>query len=191
MIRFSQVFSFFIFFFSVVFQAEAQQAKYWIMFTDKDIYSKPAISEKCKENRRVLGLQENQFSDLPVSELYVKNLQNIDIQLLTKSKWLNAVSANLSEQQIEKIKSLSFVKEIIPIESRFILSNLKSKKHTYINAGRVQNSASVGRFHDDDLRVDFVMKQIGIEHFLEAGLNGKGVNIGVIDAGFYGANDTQ
>lgn len=172
MIRFTQIFSIFIFFSSVVFQAEAQQAKYWIMFTDKDTHAQPAISEKCKENRRVLGLQENQFSDLPVSEFYVKNLQSTDIQLFIKSKWLNAVSANLSEQQIEKLKKLSFVKEIIPIDAQTILAKIDKKS-------------------DDDLRVDFVMKQIGIEHFLEAGLNGKGVNIGVIDAGFYGANDTQ
>ncbi len=189
MIRFTQIFSFFIFFSSVIFQAEAQQAKYWIMFTDKDTHAKPAISEKCKENRRVLGLEENQFSDLPVSETYVKILQSVDIQLLTKSKWLNAVSANLSEQQIEKLKKLNFVKEIIPIESRSVLASTKRDKD--INVGRVQNPADVGQFHDDDLRVDFVMKQIGIEHFLEAGLNGKGINIGVIDAGFYGANDTQ
>ena len=190
MIRFSQIFSIFIFFSSVILQAEAQQAKYWIMFTDKDA-TKPAISEKCKENRRVLGLQENQFSDLPVSELYVKRLQSIDIQSLIKSKWLNAVSANLTEQQIEKLKKLTFVKEIIPIESQVILANVNSKKNTDINVGRVQNPADVGQNYDDDLRVDFVMKQIGIEHFLEAGLNGKGVNVGVIDAGFYGANDTQ
>lgn len=172
MIRFSQVFSFFIFFSSVVFQTEAQEAKYWIMFTDKDTHAKPAISEKCKENRRILGLQENQFSDLPVSGTYIRNLQNADIKLINKSKWLNAVSANLSLLQIENLKKLSFVKEIIPIDAQTILSKTDKKS-------------------DDDLKVDFVMKQIGIEHFLEAGLNGKGIDIGVIDAGFYGANDTQ
>ncbi|MDZ7935716.1 MAG: S8 family serine peptidase [Emticicia sp.] len=172
MFRFSPIFLFFIFFSSVIFQAEAQQAKYWIMFTDKDTHAQPAISEKCKENRRVLGLQESQYSDFPVSEFYVKNLQNIDIQPLTKSKWLNAVSANLSESQLNEVKKLSFVKEIVPINAQTILAKTDKK-------------------NDDDLRVDFVMKQIGIEHFLEAGLNGKSVNIGVIDAGFYGANDTQ
>ena len=34
------------------------------------------------------------------------------------------------------------------------------------------------------------MKQIGIESFLQAGLNGTGVTIGVIDAGFYGVSDS-
>jgi subtilisin family serine protease len=172
MFRFTQVFSFFIFFYSEIFQAQAQQAKYWIMFTDKDAHAKSAISDKCKENRRVLGLQENQFSDLPVSDIYVKSLQSIDIQSLIKSKWLNAVSANLSVTKYNEVKKLSFVKEIIPIETQIIL-------------------AKIDKISNDDLRVGFVMKQIGIEHFLEAGLNGKGVDIGVIDAGFYGTNNSQ
>jgi subtilisin family serine protease len=172
MFRFTQVFSFFIFFFLVIFQTTAQQSKYWIIFTEKDIHAKPAISEKCKENRRVLGLQNNQFSDLPVSDFYVESLQNIDIQSLIKSKWLNAVSANLSVSQLNEVKKLSFVKEIVPIDTKMFVAK--------------NNKKSV-----DDLRVDFVMKQIGIEHFLDAGLNGKGVNIGVIDAGFYGANNNQ
>ncbi len=172
MIRFNQIFSFFIFFSSVVFQAAAQQAKYWIMFTDKDVNSKPAISEKCKENRRVLGLQENQFSDLPVKKNYIHNVESTGIHLLVKSKWLNAVSANLSDTQLEKVRKFDFVKEIIPIENRFVLTKFKNS-------------------NNDDLRVDFAMKQIGIEHFLEAGLTAKGVTIGVIDAGFFGANDTQ
>ena len=172
MFRFSQVFSFFIFFFLVIFQAKAQQSKYWIIFTEKDTHAKPAISEKCIENRRVLGLQNNQFSDLPVSDTYIEILQSIDVRSLKKSKWLNAVSANLSASQLKEVKKLSFVKEIIPIDTKIIFSKNNKKS-------------------DDDLRVDFVMKQIGIEHFLEAGLNGKDVNVGVIDAGFYGANDSQ
>jgi subtilisin family serine protease len=172
MFRFSQFFSFFIFFSSIIFQAEAQKAKYWIIFTDKDVHAKSVISEKCIENRRVLALQEKQFSDLPVSDIYVKSLQSIDVQLLIKSKWLNAVSANLSESQFNEVKKFSFVKEIIPIDAQTIL-------------------AKIDKNNDDNLRVDFVMKQIGIEHFLEAGLNGNGINIGVIDAGFYGANDNQ
>lgn len=191
MIRFTHIFSFFIFFSSVIFQAEAQQAKYWIMFKDKDVNSKAAISEKCRENRRVLGLQENQYSDLPVKKNYIDNVESAGIQLLVKSKWLNAVSANLSEAQKEKVRKFDFVKEIILIESQAVLASINLQKYTNKNVGRVHNPADVEQFHDDDLRVDFVMKQIGIEYFLEAGLNGKGVNIGVIDAGFYGANDTQ
>jgi subtilisin family serine protease len=163
----------------------AQQAKYWVFFTDKDLSSKASISEKTKENRRNLGLPESQISDLPVNKNHLSKLQSIDIQPLVQSKWLNAISANLTAKQISEIKKLDFIKEITPIDSKLVLSK--------INARRVQNPASVGNeiVFNDDLRVDFVMKQIGIESFLQLGLNGKGVMIGVIDAGFFGANDTQ
>lgn len=172
MIRFNQIFSIFILLLASVFNVEAQESKYWVVFTDKDVSAEPSISEKCKENRQMLGLSDKQFSDLPLKKSYINDLEKISIQPLMSSKWLNAVSANLSDTQIEKLKKFDFVKEIIPIENRFVLTKFKNSKN-------------------DDLRVDFVMKQIGIEHFLEAGLNGKGVTIGVIDAGFFGANDTQ
>jgi subtilisin family serine protease len=150
----------------------AQKTKYWLFFTDKDSNQQASISEKCKENRRNLGLPVAQISDLPVNENYLSVLQSLAIQPLVKSKWLNAISANLSAKQILEIKKLDFIKEIIPIDSKLILSKINNKA-------------------EDDLRVDFVMKQIGIESFLQLGLNGKGVTIGVIDAGFFGANDTQ
>lgn len=162
------------FIFILSFQSQAQQSKYWVMFTDKDFNAKSNLSEKCKENRRNLGIATEQFSDLSLNEKYISVLQNADIQPLVKSKWLNAISTNLSEKQILAIKKLDFVKEIIPINSKLVLSKINKSTE-----------------NDDDLKVDFVMKQIGIEHFLQAGLNGKGITIGVIDAGFYGASNTQ
>ncbi|MFY7910267.1 MAG: S8 family serine peptidase [Emticicia sp.] len=191
MIRFNQIFSIFVILAAFVLKAEAQQSKYWVVFTDKEVNAGPAISEKCKENRRMLGLVENQFSDLPLTKKYTTDLEKSGIQLLVKSKWLNAVSAILSDAQIEKVNDFDFVKEIIPIESQTVPASINSPKHTNKNVGKVSNLADVEKQQNDDLRVDFAMKQIGIEHFLDAGLNGKGVTIGVIDAGFFGANDTQ
>lgn len=163
-----------IFILIVSFQSKAQQSKYWVMFTDKDPYAESSLSEKCKENRRNLGISLEQFSDKALNEKYISVLQNIDIQPLVKSKWLNAISAILTEKQFLEVQKLDFVKEIIPIDSRLMLSKINKS---------IDNN--------DDLKVDFVMKQIGIEHFLQAGLNGKGITIGVIDAGFYGANNMQ
>lgn len=154
--------------------ANAQRAKYWLFFTDKDLNSKASLSQKCIENRRNLGLSVSQVSDLPVNEKYISLLKDMDIQPLIKSKWLNAISANISPNQIDEIKRLSFIKNIIPIDSKLVLSKTNTRLKT-----------------EDDLRVDFVMNQIGIESFLQYGLDGKGVTIGVIDAGFFGANDTQ
>lgn len=147
------------------------QEKYWVLFDGKDLNSSPAISEKCKENRILLGLSPNQLSDLPVSKQYISELQNIDIEVLNKSRWLNGVSAKLTNAQISKLKNLSYIKAIIPIDSKIQI-------------------AKIDKNHKDELRVDYVMKQIGIEGFLHSDLTGKGITIGVIDAGFYGTNDS-
>ena len=65
------------------------QQKHWIFFRDKDLSAKTEISEKAKINRRMLGLSENQFTDIPVNKKYISDLQNLDIQPIIKSKWLN------------------------------------------------------------------------------------------------------
>lgn len=174
MTRIRRILTNFIFISLFSLNANAQKAKYWLFFTDKDLNQQAAISVQCKENRRTLGLSESQISDLPVNKNYLSVLQTLDIHPLIQSKWLNAISANLTFNQIAEIKKLSFIKEIIPIDSKLILSKIKTQSKP-----------------EDDLRVDFVMKQIGIESFLQLGLTGKGVTIGVIDAGFYGAKDNQ
>lgn len=147
------------------------QNKYWILFSDKDLSATPAISEKCKTNRAALGIAQYQITDLPVSKEYINKLQSIDIQPINQSRWLNGISAELTQTQISKLKKLSFIKEIVLIDSKIQIAKSYSKSN-------------------DELRVDYVMKQIGVEGFIHSELTGKGIVIGVIDAGFYGTNDS-
>ncbi|AFK05118.1 peptidase S8 and S53 subtilisin kexin sedolisin [Emticicia oligotrophica DSM 17448] len=176
MARIRQILSLIIIFLAFEAQLLAQDNKYWIVLKDKNLKSEPAISTKTKENRRKLGLKESQWSDLPINNDYLSKLQDNDIKVLQKSKWLNAVSAVIPTHQLDWVVRLGFVKEIIPI-SKFDLLTIDKPKPTSVN--------------EEDIRVDFAMKQVGIEHFLNAGLSGEGVLIGVIDAGFFGANDSQ
>lgn len=175
MTRVGYFFSYFFFFVLISAEGICQQ-KYWVLFKDKELNAKAAISEKCKENRRNLGIPETQITDLPVNPAYINELSVNGIPIASQSKWLNAISCRLSYSQIQYIKSLPFVQEIIPIDSKLILAKTGPDKQT----GLAQ----------DDLRVDFVMKQVGIEGFLQAGLNGNGVIIGVIDAGYYGVSES-
>jgi subtilisin family serine protease len=147
------------------------QTKYWIFFKDKDLSAQPAISEKCKSNRKQLGIQTVQFSDLPVNENYVSTIQNLDIQSIYQSKWLNAISARLTDTDIQNLKKLSFVQNIVPLDRDLIISKIVQKQD------------------DKELRVDNAMKQIGVEGFINSQLTGKGITVGVIDAGFYGTTD--
>ncbi len=169
---------FFCYFFLFAFiSAECfSQQKYWVLFKDKELNSHAAISEKCKENRRNLGISEAQLTDLPVNQAYIRQLKLSGISTVNESKWLNGISSYLTNSQVQYIKGLPFVQQIIPIDSKLILAKISPDKQNLITA--------------DDLRVDFVMKQVGIEGFLQAGLNGSGITIGVIDAGYYGVSES-
>jgi subtilisin family serine protease len=172
MIRVGQILFFFVFISLKVFP----QQKYWVLFKDKELNTQAAISDKCKENRRNLGIPEVQITDFPTNRNYINQLQSNGITVINESRWMNGISSYLTPAQIQYIKSLSFVQEIIPIKSKLTLArNNFDKQHLKT---------------DDDLRVDYVMKQVGIEGFLQAGLNGKGVTIGVIDAGYYGVSES-
>ncbi|GAB3509526.1 S8/S53 family peptidase [Emticicia fontis] len=171
----ARVSQYFIFFVLVSLQGFSQQ-KYWVLFKDKELNAQAAISEKCKENRRNLGIQEIQPTDFPVNKQYINQIQANGISVITETKWLNGISSYLNHSQIQYIKSLPFVQEIIQIEGKFLIAKINQDKQ-HLKA-------------EDDLRVDYVMKQIGIEGFLQAGLNAKDITIGVIDAGYYGASES-
>jgi hypothetical protein len=148
------------------------QNKYWIFFKDKDLSAKTAISEKCKSNRKLLGISTEQFTDLPINQKYISSIQNLQIKSIHQSRWLNAVSAELDEKDIQNLKKLDFVQNIVPLDRDLVISKIVQKQD------------------DKELRVDYAMKQIGVEGFINSDLTGKGITVGVIDAGFYGATDT-
>src|ERR1700750_2624260 len=87
------------------------QHKYWISFKDKNTthydYNQ-YLSPQAISNRTALGIALYQYSDVEVNETYVNELQDAGIQTVVKSRWLNAVSALMNEEQIAFAKNLSF-----------------------------------------------------------------------------------
>jgi|GEM_PF-4984917 len=51
--------------------------------------------------------------DLPIFEGYIKKIENEKIEIIAKSRWLNGVSAQLSGEQIQKLKKLGIKLGII------------------------------------------------------------------------------
>ncbi len=152
------------------------EAKYWIVFKDKNgLNTKPAlpqISPATRQNRRLLHLLPNQFTDLPVSESYLAQLRETGVQPQCPSRWLNAVSAYITPYQLRKVVSLPFVQELVPINNHVVLA-----RHQPENAQPTYLAT--------------VMSQVGARDFAEKELSGKGIAIGVIDAGFFGADTNK
>lgn len=156
-------------FFTNIIQTFSQE-KYWLVFKDKDNFQKPAISEKAIENRKRNKQEVYQWTDLPIKAQYLAELAKREIYPVNKSRWFNSVSVLLNHDQLSTVRQLPFIKEIVSINKHYLVTN------------------SIGE-PETDLRVDMALNQVGISYFLADSLTAKGITIGVIDAGYYGAKD--
>ena len=139
------------------------QTKYWIFLKDKNGNDAPAISAQTLQNRAQQGLLPFDETDLPVKKEYLQQLQSIDCQPLTISRWFNAVSARLTPEQVQSLLTMPFVAKVQPINGQFYIAKTKPNRRSAIAP---------------------VMTQEQADEFKKAGLTGKGITIGVIDAGF-------
>ncbi|GAA4397043.1 S8 family serine peptidase [Nibrella viscosa] len=146
------------------------QPKYWIVLKDKDPSQRPSLSPTTLERRAVQGLPVDD-TDLPLSTTYLHQLQQAGVAPICQSRWLNAVSAALSPEQQKQVGGLPFVKEIIPIDRNIVIQS------TRFDLARPMLAP--------------VMTQIQAPEFSRAGLTGRLVQIGVIDAGFFGADSAS
>lgn len=144
------------------------QQKYWVYFKDKDDASKGAqyVSENTIANRIMLELPVIQYSDLPVKKDYIHSIENSS-EIVTVSKWLNAVSVFLTDSQSFKIKTLSYVDRVQPI------------------SGKLLCVGSEDAAYDFD---SYAFEQLNAGVFKKNGITAKNVRVGVIDALFIRAN---
>lgn len=147
------------------------QEKYWICFNAKDIKNyeyRNNLSAETLKNRERFGLPLYQYSDIPVDPSYLHTLKNMGIEVICKSKWLNSVSAVLSDEQVTTLSVLPFVESIVSIDKNIIITSTATNMKPEM-------------YH-------VAMLQMQSRSLLENNLTGKGVSIGVIDAGFHKAH---
>ncbi|HEV7350461.1 S8 family serine peptidase [Telluribacter sp.] len=145
------------------------QPKYWIYLKDKNPTDKPAISETTIQNRKLMGLALSDETDLPVQQAYERELANSSVKVINRSKWLNAVSATLTTEQAYQVSRLPFVTDVVPMNSGFYIARTQPVEKAQLAP---------------------VMAQVQSEAFLQSGFTGKDVTVGIIDAGFYGADSS-
>src|SRR5688500_18845851 len=96
--------------------------KYWIYLKNKDLAASPAVSALTLENRQKLGLVLSDETDLPVKKEYEAALRGQSVNIINRSKWLNAVSANLTSEQAMKVRELDFVADVVMIDPGFYIA---------------------------------------------------------------------
>ncbi len=154
--------------------ANFDKTKYWVFLSEKDTTNydyTTSISTKTIENRNIQNLSLWQYSDISVSEKFVNQIENlVTDKTIIKSKWLNAVSIYLNEDEVKKVQNLPFVTHLQALTTKW--KPLSYAKTTTKEMGKA-------------------MEQLELSAFQKENLTGKGIIIGVIDAGFYGSDKSS
>ena len=169
--------------------AQVKTYKYRIGLRDKAettyTLSNPSayLSERALERRMKQGLSVDS-TDLPVCRSYVDALAGKGARPISESKWNNTVVVQVSDTSIiDRIALLPFVQTIRKVwtsPDSIPARNADRKKE-------VTNKVKKGDNYYGDAWRQIVVHQGDSLH--AAGFRGKGMQIAVIDAGFYNADE--
>lgn len=136
------------------------------------------LSAKAIERRHKQNLTINK-TDLPISDNYLKAIEDLGGIVVAKSKWLGTVSVHCNDSMmVETFKKLPFV-----ADAQFVW---KGKPKTEIKADSIvkypaSETISFGNYYSKS--IDNIQINNG-QYLHEAGFKGQGMDIAVIDAGF-------
>jgi len=177
-----------------IFSQETADTKYWIIFNDKgdfksDIVITPGskaydagmelLTERAVQRRLKVLSEENliDYADLPVENSYIQEIKNNGIEVIAVSRWLNGISAYMTEAEVEKIKGLDFVDHLGYVKT---LVNQKFE---------VVNEYIESEISDSSYKLDYgkslkQMEMVNVPKVHNMYINGKGVLIASFDDGF-------
>ncbi|NPA44996.1 MAG: S8 family serine peptidase [Chlorobi bacterium] len=167
----------------------------FIFFTDKgnNISKKLLDAEKTLPTnaiKRRKKLMKNKtsvatFYDIPINENYFNETEKYINKLRHKLKWLNAISAEVSEKNIEKIANLPFVKKIDIVRKGTISRNDNFMDFTKtIRNNPFQKSDTHTKYNLDYGNSLTQVEQINVPVIHDLGYHGEDVIICLMDAGF-------
>jgi hypothetical protein len=169
------------------------QNKYLIYFNDKKINSNNSLDKNIAGYREAINLLTAHsiarrekvmgknnivtYEDIPLCKDYVKNLQDMGIKIENQLRWFNAVSAFLTNEQIQHISTLPFVQSVQPVR------NIKFTPEKTFSKTRIEKSVG-GPIQADygSAYGQLNLSDIPIVH--SKGINGQGIIIGILDDGF-------
>jgi len=96
----------------------------WVFFSDKSLdrageelaiaQFRGELSERALRRRAKAGLDVN-VNDLPVAARYIAQVRETGAEVVTVSRWMNAVSVRADDASVASIARLPFVREVRPV----------------------------------------------------------------------------
>jgi len=163
---------------------------YWIFFTDKGpdtekriLEFQQSLPEKTVQ-RRMKAINSQivaDIHDLPVDQFYIDSLKHYIISFREESHWLNAISAVISETNLDSIIHLPFVLKIQPVAK----SDPRSLDYEVTESWL----AGDNNYKPSPTSIDYgasfrQLEQIDAIWAHEQGYHGEGVIICFLDTGF-------
>jgi len=161
--------------------AQVTSYYFYVQFTDKNntpySLSSPSefLSDRAITRRTSFGLTCDS-TDLPVNPAYIQQIRNLGIPVHNRSKWMNGVTVLLPDSSImNQVRILPFVK-FVEYTGKLIGPVLAPKKQYPVKSG-FNYGIAAGQINQ--------LNGTGLHN---EGYRGKGIQIGVIDAGFMNVN---
>lgn len=170
----------------------SQQEDAWLFLNNKPnsaIYlANPLqmLSQRSLDRRTMQDIQLDE-TDVPIDDNYYNQLKNEGtITILGKSKWLNAIHVQGTENDIKNLKSMfSFINRIEFANKNLNSSNKRASKKIVANHDRkFQNSLTDFTYGSAENQI----KMLKGDYLHQQNLTGEGQIIAVIDAGFPNVN---
>jgi len=159
----------------------------WVRFTDKDTkaenYARTAagMTPRAAERRRDIPTD---WFDLPVKNEYIDAVRATGAAIMRTSRWLNAVSVRMTNEQLDQIEKLSFVSQV-EIAARFrrpIPETTKAADYDKSLLAALDYGPSYTQIHM--LGIDSLHNIVLDPAGSPTPLNGSGVLIAFTDTGF-------
>ncbi len=151
---------------------------YWLEFTDKQnspySLNNPGefLSQRALERREQQKIAVTE-QDIPVNKAYTDSLLKFNLEIILVSKWMNGSMIRCADTNtLNAIQQLTFVKQLDRYQPA---SETKSSKADKNNAA--SEPAISANYHTQ-------IEMLGLDYLHNQGINGKGVLIGILDAGF-------
>lgn len=154
----------------------AQDKCYWVFFTDKNnTQFDPYIYFDAKAIARYqqCGADLYDISNYPLNDSYVNAVNGYSTEVFGQSRWLNAVGIMATAENADKISTLPFVTRVQEIESGGMAI-----------ASMAQNEDVITNVENGDPILTDQLIRFGGQHFIDKGIDGKGLRICVMDGGF-------
>jgi len=155
---------------------------FYVQFSDKNnspySLSDPAefLSERAIARRLYYELTCDS-TDMPVNPSYLAQVESLGVPVHSRSKWMNGVTVLVTDSSImSSVRTLPFVKSVQYTGKVDVAARLSTKRKRY---------KSISDYGTASTQIT----QLNGEFLHNQGFRGKGIQIGVLDAGFMNVNN--